>query len=195
MLDMSDIVADEDLGAPRPFTILRSVGQFVEGGFKSVTTSIQVSGVVQPASTKDITMLPEADKASNLMSFWCLQPIYVTRGRVPLPAVQGCVPAGALPGHSFTLTPAPPASAQGTLYLNGLGQRPNTYSVAGDLLTLTADAPADAKLYYQWPTEEGVGQAASDILVYDSVQYRILSSMHYSGSGFYKAIGTRMSAI
>lgn len=196
MLEVDDIVADPDMMAPQPFSILRSVGTFVQGGFQSITSTIYTSGPVQPATDKDVAMLPEADHVGGIMAFWSLQPIYTTRGKIPLPSTTGVVPNGAVPGTVYVLNPAPPDGVAGELTVNGLLLRADIdYKLVGDTLTLAQATPAFAKLYFLWPTKLPVGQAGSDILVYNTEQYRVLSSRQYPGSRYWKALGTRLSAV
>ena len=197
MLEMTDIVADSDMVAPQPFTILRSAGQFVAGSFQSSTTPIQAIGPVQRASSKEITMLQEADLVGAVMAFWWTQRIYVTRGKAPLPSLQGVTPAGAIPGSVYTLSPAPPAGANGELTKNGLLLLPGInyqLSADGTTVTLTNSTVLDDVLYFRWPTVSLTGPAASDILVYEEAQYRVLQVKHYPGSGYWKALSTRLSA-
>jgi hypothetical protein len=195
MLDLSDVVADVDLQAPKPFTILRSTGQFVFGGFQSSTVSISAYGPVQRATDREIQMLPEADRVSGIMAFWWTQPIYGTRGAAPLPSTHGEVPAGAIPGTNYTLSAAPPGEGV-TLFKNGVAlSLGSDYAISGNAITLTVATESGDKLYVTWPVEAFVGQNAADILVYEGEQYRVLAVKHYPGSGFFKALGTRMSAI
>lgn len=79
MLNMADIVADATFQPPSPFQILRSIGFFQAGGFKSTTATIQQVGPVQPATDKQINMLAEGDRSSLVLTFWCTVPVYVTR--------------------------------------------------------------------------------------------------------------------
>ena len=196
MIDMSDVVEDGDMAAPEPFTVLRSTGTFVAGGFQSTTTALQAVGPVQRATPKDISMLPEADIVNGVMAFWWNRQIFVTRGKVPLPSTQGTVPVGAVPGSVYTLATSPAADVTGTLTKNGLLLIPNVdYTLAGNTITLASSTALGDALYFSWPVTASVGQAASDILVYDNSQYRVLSVKHYPGSGYWKALGTRMSAI
>ena len=120
MIDMTDVVADLTLQAPQSVTILRSTGSWVAGGFQSSTAQFQVNGVVQPATDKEIGMLPEGDRVGQVMAFWLTVPVLLTHG----------------------------------------GQSPGT----------------------------------SDILQYYGEKYRVLSVKHYGGAGYWKALGTRLSA-
>jgi hypothetical protein len=195
MIYLSDVVADADLQAPQPFTILRSVGEFVIGGFESTTVSIPAYGPVQRATDREVQMLPEGDRVGGIMAFWWTQPIYSTRGAAPVPSTHAEAPSGAFPGTVYTLSQVPPADSI-TLYKNRLALRLNAdYTISGATITMTAATGSSDELYATWPVESSVGQAAADICVYKGEQYRVLSVRHYPGSGYYKALGTRMAAI
>ena len=192
MISMQDVVSDWDLRAPDPFTIQRSVGEFVLGGFKSTTFNIPVFGPVQQVSNKEISMLPEADRVGSILGFWATIQIYVTRGQASVLGTTGEVPTGS--GINYTLTTAPP-NGVGTLVLNGLLMTPNVdYSLVGTTLTLTTDPGASPKLYFSWPTMVQAEDAASDIIVYDDNHYRILQTYYDPGDGYWKALGTRQEA-
>lgn len=195
MILADDVVEDSDMVAPQPFQVLRSSGAFVAGGFTSTTTTLLRTGPVQRASDKEVNMLPEADRVGGVMAFWSTEPIYVTSGKRPVPAVLGQTPAGAVPGTVYTLPTAVPT---GSLYLNGLLQLPGAdYTLVGNVLTLNVATAPNAVLYFTTPITDADGPAESDILVYppNGEQYRVLASRHFPGSGFWKALGTRLSAI
>lgn len=199
MINVADIVADADLVAPKPFTILRSVGRWINGGFESTVTPIEASGPVQRDTGKELDVTQQADIVGGVMAFWWTQPLYVTRGAIPSPAnSQGVTPQGVIPGGTvFTLDPAPPPGLGGKLFKNGLFQIPGiAYQLSSDGTTITLGAPAAPgdDLYFTWPSENS-GTGASDILVYANEQYRVLSVKHYPGSGYWKALGTRMSGV
>lgn len=195
MINVAEVVGQTDLQAPQPFTILRSVGQFVSGGFQSTRTSIEAYGPVQRATDRETEMFPEADRVGGIMAFWWTQPIYSTRGAAPLPSTHGEIPAGAILGLAYTLSAVPPGDSI-VLYKNGtfltLGV---DYWLNGQTITLALPTVAGDKLYATWPVTSYSGQSEADILVYNGEQYRVLAVRHYPGSGFFKALGTRMSAI
>lgn len=194
MLDLSDIVNDPDMLPPEPFTILRSTGLFVLGGFQSTTQSIPQVGPVQAATDEEINMLPEADVVGEVKSFWCTVPIFVTRGKAPTPGTHNETPQGTIPGTVYTLSMVPPTD-NGSLFRNGLFQRlVFDYTISGLMLTLTVPTAVGDALIFSWPVTAKAAQSAADILVYGSEQYRALSVKHYPGSGFWKALGTRISA-
>ena len=189
-------MGDADLVAPQPFTILRSVGQWVPGGFLSTTTSIEASGPVQRASDKELNMVPEGDIVEGMMAFWATVTLYVTRGAMASPgATQGCTPQETVLGSGiYTLDPVPPITG-GKLFIDGVFKIPGVdYTLSGYVLTLTTPVYDAAVLYFEWPAAN-IGTAASDILVYDTVQYRVLHVKHYPGSGYYKALATRMAGV
>lgn len=198
MIDVSEVVADADLQAPQPFLILRSVGQFVAGGFQSTTTPIQAFGPVQRATPKEVEMMPEADRIKAIMNFWWTQPIYVTTGKAKVASTHGEEPVGAVPGTTYTLSEPPPGGTL-RLYRNGLLQNPGAdYIVSGKTLTLARPTVANEALFVTWAVIALVGTNAADIIQYPAdgfEQYRILDVKHYPGSGYWKAAGTRMSAM
>jgi hypothetical protein len=75
--NLTEAVDDSELG--ESFTILRSNGQFVAGGFQSTVTQLQAFGVVSVASPKDLEMMPEGDRFADIRSFYVSQPLYTTR--------------------------------------------------------------------------------------------------------------------
>jgi hypothetical protein len=196
MLDMSSVVADAELEAPKPFLILRSAGQWTQNGFAaSNTVTIQQVGPVQRAGDKELEEIPQADRVHAIMAFWCLIPIYITRGKAPTTAAQGVTPEGAYPGTVYTVDPAPPPGTQGSLYKNGIFQTLGIdYQYSSGVVTMLYTTSETDRLYYTW-TNNTAGSAFSDIMQYDSEQYRVLAVKHYPGSGFYKALGTRLSTI
>jgi hypothetical protein len=194
VISVQEVVLDPDMTAPEPFTILRSTGQFISGGFESSTTSIQLWGPVQQASNKEIQMLPEADRVGSIRAFWSRVPIYLTRGTAPAPATHEEVPDGAVPGSSFTLSAAPPGGV-GNFYVNGLFQAPNVdYTLTGVDIATTVPVPSNAALLFTWPITVNAQDAASDIIVYGGERFRVLQRYFDPGSGFWKALGTRMNA-
>jgi hypothetical protein len=80
---MSEVCDDSDIG--EPFTILRSNGIFVAGGFSSTTTTIAAWGIVTVAKPKELDMIPEGDRQNEVRAFYVTQPLYVTRDN----AVEG----------------------------------------------------------------------------------------------------------
>ncbi len=195
MINMSDVVGDLELAAPQPYTILRSTGQWTRDGFVSTTVSILQAGPVQRAGDKEVQMLPEADRVGALMVFWSQQPIFTTRGKIEETAMQGVVPQGAYPGTAYAVYATVPAGAQVALYKNGLFQMPGVdYTYAGNTITMTMPTGASDSLYLTW-NDATAGAAESDILQYQREQYRVLAVRHYPGSGYWRAVGTRLSTI
>ena len=191
MISVQDVVADSDMIAPKSFTILRSTGQFVLGGFQSTTIPISMFGPVQQASPHEIQMLPEADRVGGIFAFWSTRKIYTTRGYAPVPSIHGEAPQGS--GLIYTVTDYSPNEAI-DLYAAGLLLRPNgiDYTLVGT--TITFVATPDQPLYATWQTTANVATDASDILVYDDVQYRVLATSNDPGGGYWKALATRMAA-
>ena len=196
MLDMSDVVDDVDLAPPQPFTILRSTAIWNNGVFESVTTQITVFGKVERAGPKQLAMMAEADRVGAVMNFWATQPMYVTRGKAPEPSTFSVAPAGDFPGTVYTLPSAPPGGII-DLFLNGNLLNPFTdYTLDGVTITLGSSTSGRDQLFATWPITANVAPAASDILVYNGEQYRIVEGVtHYPGSGYWRAAATRLSMI
>jgi hypothetical protein len=79
MIDLSEVVEDSEMA--EPFQILRPFGQFAQGGWQVTSTqTINAFGIVSLATAKEIAMLPEADRVSEIRAFWTTTPMYVTDG-------------------------------------------------------------------------------------------------------------------
>lgn len=191
MISVAEVVVDPDMIAPKPYTILRSTGKFVLGGFRSVAiTPIPIFGPVQQASNKELQMLEEADRIGSVRSFWCTQPIYTTRGYAPLPGTHGEVPTGS--GSTWTLSAAPPSESV-CVYSNGLLLRPGAdYTLSGE--TLTFFTPLAVSPYVAWQVTVNVGTNASDKIQYEEEVYRVLQTYWDPGGGYFKALATRLAA-
>lgn len=187
MISVQEVVVDPDMIAPQPFTVLRSTGQWVAGGFQpNQTTLIPMFGPVQQASDKEITMLPEADRIGAIRSFWSTQPIYTTRGYAPVPSVHGESPAGS--GTVYTLSATPPTD----ILVYAAGLLVNNYTLSGNVLTFLS--PPTAPLYVTWLITANVAPNASDQIQYGNELYRILRVYRDPGSGYWKCYGTRLAA-
>lgn len=199
MIDVSAVLGNTDMIAPQPFTVTRSSGMFTAGGYTVTSTAVfTLIGPVQRAGDKEVKMLPEADRIEAAMAFWATVPIYTTRdnnqdaltaqGQAPTP---NTVPAN----NVFTLNP--PSDGNGLLLKNGLLLLPTVdYSLSSDGTTITLNKPlakTDA-LYYQPLQVNPSNSGLSDIVNYDGLDYRIMAVRHYPGSGYWRALGTRMRA-
>lgn len=189
MISVAEVVADVDMTAPEPFTILRSMGSFVAGGFQNTTFPIAAYGPVQQASDKEIAMLPEADRAGEIRSFWWTMPMYVTRAMdIPVPVMNPVTASG------VTIQLAYIPESGFLLYKNGLLLTPWVdYMVNGSTITLMQAAdPEDVFLVSTY----GQGQipSISDVIQYRNWNYRVLRTYHDAGCGYWKAYGTRMEA-
>jgi hypothetical protein len=77
MIDVSEILLDSDLCSA--FSILRTTGNYVEGGWASdQPVTINSQGAVRNTSGKELEMLPEADRAAELLSFRSVDRMYTT---------------------------------------------------------------------------------------------------------------------
>jgi hypothetical protein len=188
VISVEEIIQDPDMISPEPFTILRSQGQFVLGGFQSTTTAVPVFGPVHQASDKEIQMLAEADRVGAVRSFWANIAIYTTRGTVPVPSTHGEVPVGS--GTSYTLSTTPPGEACSIYDATGLLLI--DYIIVGSAVTFAASPTAP--LYACWPVTAQTGQSASDILQFQGEQYRVSHVYRVLGSGYWRALAVRMDA-
>jgi hypothetical protein len=77
LIDMSDVVNDQDLA--QAYSVTRSVGSFVLGGFHVDSTSeIPFWGVIQPSTPEEIELVPEADRKTGMMTFHSQQQMFST---------------------------------------------------------------------------------------------------------------------
>ena len=195
MISVKEVITDPDMTAPQPFTILRSTGSWVNGGFIStITQALQLFGAVHQTSEEEIAMLPQADKVSEAFTFWCTQEIFVTQGYESVPAVHGEVPVGAFPGTVYTLSAAPPLGAL-ALWLTGSQLRENVdFTIVNNVITLKTATVGTDTLYATWTISAQVQSAASDIIQYGEDQYRVIHVHRTLGGGYWRAIGQRLSA-
>jgi hypothetical protein len=78
LVNVEEVMNDPDLA--QPFTILRSTqGAFLNGVWQNTPDEIQSYGPIRPASSREISMLPEGDRVGEIKAFWSSQPIYGTR--------------------------------------------------------------------------------------------------------------------
>lgn len=75
-INVSEVINDPDL--VQPFTILRSIGEFVSGVWESETTQIDGLGVIAEVSERDLDMVPEGDVVKGMRVFWSVAQIYAT---------------------------------------------------------------------------------------------------------------------
>jgi len=79
MSEVSDLAFVVDDGVlSDPWTIIRSTGQFVLGGWQTSTTEIPGWGVVSVAKPEDLDMIPEGDRVTGAMVFHSQPRIYAT---------------------------------------------------------------------------------------------------------------------
>ncbi len=191
MIEVQDIVADADMISPEPWTILRSVATFGWGGVQTSITSIPATGPVRVASNREIQMLPEADRVGSIRAFYSALPLYVTRGTQPVPVPYYATITGAIPGTVYTLSSIPPAEAlqltkNGLILVSGVD-----YALNGAQVTLMVPTVSGNVLTASWIVR-GTQDGLSDVIDYNNEQYRILQVYRTQGSGYWKAIATRM---
>jgi len=62
----------------QPFTVYRRSGNFVAGGYQETEVTVSMSGIASPTKSKDIDQLPEGDRITESMTFYTIDPLYVT---------------------------------------------------------------------------------------------------------------------
>jgi hypothetical protein len=73
---MAEIVNDPDFA--QSFTITRSSGSFVKGNWDNIPTTVQGYGVIQPATPKELSQIPDGDRVTGAVSFHSSQALYET---------------------------------------------------------------------------------------------------------------------
>lgn len=69
MINVAELMSDPDFS--RSFTVKRPTGAFAdEGVYASTYEKIQMTGVVQPASPKELQMLPEGSRLTDIIAVW-----------------------------------------------------------------------------------------------------------------------------
>lgn len=69
-INVSDIIADADLGGGTTFTRMRPVTTYAsEGEAANSYPEVTLTGIVQPAATKDAVLLPEGVRVSDVQAF------------------------------------------------------------------------------------------------------------------------------
>ena len=61
------------------FTVYRRTGSWLAGVFTETETTLTFTGIVVPASSKEITQLPAGDISGAVMGFYSDQEMYTTR--------------------------------------------------------------------------------------------------------------------
>ena len=75
-IDLSDVIVDPDFC--QTFTVFRSTGEFVKGGYQETVTEIPMTGIVTHHDTMELNMTPEGDRIRGMMDFYSIEPLYVT---------------------------------------------------------------------------------------------------------------------
>lgn len=77
MINLTRVVTSSLLA--EPYTIQRSTGKFILGGWKTESVNIPGYGVVSVASEEDLDMMPESDRVTGSMVFHSECRIYITQ--------------------------------------------------------------------------------------------------------------------
>ena len=191
MIDVEEAVSDPDMIQPQPFVIRRYNGVFIPGGFQNIlAATFQQTGPVRNATDKEMSMLPEADRTSQGRNFFTTMQVLAARSTTPVLTVHGEAPQGA--GTTFVLS-TDPSDSGGQLIVNGLLQKLGVdYTLAGKTITLTTPVETTASLWFRRPVTLPIGTGESDVIAYDDDLYRVMAVYRVSGSGYWRALGTKM---
>ena len=77
MISLSDVVNDPDFA--QNFSVIRSTGNFVAGGYQTTSVTVPFYGIITVASDEDLQMVPEGDRVTGAMLFHSSQQIYTTQ--------------------------------------------------------------------------------------------------------------------
>lgn len=61
------------------FTITRLTGSVLKGDFITTPETFETTGIIRPANTKDIQMVPEGDRVTGMVTVYTSTQLYVTR--------------------------------------------------------------------------------------------------------------------
>jgi hypothetical protein len=75
-LDVSEVVLSSEFA--EAFSVARGSGEFQAGGWSQQTSTVPLYGVVNPATARQLEMLPEGDRPTEALVFFCTKPLYVT---------------------------------------------------------------------------------------------------------------------
>ena len=73
---MAEVVSHPDLC--QSFTVSRSSGSFVQGGWQETRTEFPAYGIVTVAGDRTLRMFPEADRIEGSQSFFATIPLFVS---------------------------------------------------------------------------------------------------------------------
>lgn len=195
MIIVEEVVVDTDMADPEPYVVQRTLGQWQNDGFVNVqTTSIPVIAAIRVTTDKELQMLPEADRVGQQRTFYAPFPMLTVRGTAPTPSTVVQTLTGDVPGTTYILSAAPQGGA-GNLFKNGVLLRPGVdYQLTGVTIVLTSPTVDGDKLWFSSPVVVNLQAANSDVILYDGLHWRVMHVYSVSGSGFWRAVATRMEA-
>jgi hypothetical protein len=80
VIDVGEVINDPDFA--RTFTVQRPTGTLAnEGVSRKTWSTLDRSGVVQPAEPADLAILPEGTRINNTIKLWCTEELRVGDGK------------------------------------------------------------------------------------------------------------------
>lgn len=76
-LQITELITDPDFC--QSFTITRLTGSVVKGDFITTPETFETTGIIRPANTNDIQMVPEGDRVTGMVTVYTSNQLYVTR--------------------------------------------------------------------------------------------------------------------
>ena len=68
MINIAELITDPDFA--QSYTVVRSVGGWVQGRFVKTEQSLLFTGPIIAANQKEVNMLPEGDRVAGMMVFY-----------------------------------------------------------------------------------------------------------------------------
>jgi hypothetical protein len=76
LIDLSGMVNDADFAAA--FTISRTTGQFVSGGYQPSVATVPGYGIIRPADAASLDMIPDGDRVTGAIAILSTTQLYET---------------------------------------------------------------------------------------------------------------------
>lgn len=76
-IDVSELITDPDFA--QSFSLVRTTGEYINGRWtETLEETLTRTGVISPASAKELRQLPEADRVEGTISIFTKEIMYIT---------------------------------------------------------------------------------------------------------------------